>query len=63
LAAPVILTLILTWLYFHFRFINVPPLHIENRLKEMEEKRNYDFFVNDRIGMAIIKAKQKLSLM
>ena len=57
------LTLILTWLYFHFRFINVPPLHIENRLKEMEKKKNYDFFVNDRIGMAILKAKNQMSLL
>jgi len=57
------LTLILIWLYFHFRFLNVPPLHIEKRLKEMEDKKNYDFYVNDRIGMAIIKAKNQLSLM
>ncbi len=38
LTVPTMLLLILTWLYFHFRFLSVPPLHIEKRLKEMEEK-------------------------
>ena len=36
--------------------MHVPPLHIEKRLKEMEDK--HDFAVNDRIGMEIMKKKE-----
>lgn len=32
LSVPTMILLILTWLYFHIRFLAVPPLHIKRRL-------------------------------
>jgi hypothetical protein len=54
------LTIVLLWFYFHFRFLNVPPLHIDKRLEEMEAKQKSNYDTNDKVGLAIIKAKYLL---